>query len=182
MLRESETENLICQAVLKLMQQKSYMNITVKDIVTTANVGRSTFYLYFNSKYDVIQKIEDTFIDDLIEMSDSYRGKYPESITYKTLSYIQDHMDVFRALSGPYGDPYFQSRFERAFSDIFERRPTRVSGTRISEAELRLLYEQIAGGRWAMYKWWAFHEDAISIDEVVKLIQQINVQIYSLMF
>lgn len=59
----------IIEAFLELMKEKSYMDITVTDIITKAQVARASFYRNFNSISDIIDIITDelceTFIEDI---------------------------------------------------------------------------------------------------------------------
>lgn len=57
----------IKDAVMELMAEKSYMDITVKDIVTRAGVARASFYRNFNSINEVIDAISDELSEELIE-------------------------------------------------------------------------------------------------------------------
>lgn len=52
--RSQRTRQLLRQALIDLMQTKSYAAITVKDILDCANVGRSTFYTHFPTKDDLL--------------------------------------------------------------------------------------------------------------------------------
>jgi len=51
-------------ALLKLMEQHPYAEITVKQIVLEAQVVRKTFYRNFTSKDDVLDSILDKFITE----------------------------------------------------------------------------------------------------------------------
>lgn len=57
----------IKDAVMQLMAEKSYMDITVVDIVNCAGVARASFYRNFNSINDVIDAIADEMSEELIE-------------------------------------------------------------------------------------------------------------------
>ena len=57
----------IINAVMKLMTKKSYMDITVTDIINTTQVARASFYRNFNSINDVIEIIADEMSNELIE-------------------------------------------------------------------------------------------------------------------
>ena len=57
----------IKNAVLALMAEKLYMDITVTDIVTRAGVARASFYRNFNSINDVIEAISDELSEELLE-------------------------------------------------------------------------------------------------------------------
>lgn len=54
------SRNLIQDAFLSLAKEKSFDDITVKDISERAPVNRSTFYSHFEDKYDLL----DSFISD----------------------------------------------------------------------------------------------------------------------
>lgn len=57
----------ILDAFMELMTQKSYMEITVTDLVTTAQVARVSFYRNFDSINDVIDTIIDELSDEYME-------------------------------------------------------------------------------------------------------------------
>ena len=57
----------IKKAVMELMSGKSYMEITVTNIVTKAQVARASFYRNYNSIYDVIESIADEIVNDFVE-------------------------------------------------------------------------------------------------------------------
>ena len=57
----------IINAVMELMAEKSYMDITVTNIINTAQVARASFYRNFNSINDVIEIIADEMSNELIE-------------------------------------------------------------------------------------------------------------------
>ena len=57
----------IAKAFMELMTKKSYMDITVTDIVNNAGVARASFYRNFSSIGDVIDLIADEMYEELVE-------------------------------------------------------------------------------------------------------------------
>ena len=57
----------IQNAVMLLMTEKSYMDITVTDIVNKAGVARASFYRNFDSIYDVVDSIAEKISDEMME-------------------------------------------------------------------------------------------------------------------
>ena len=57
----------IMHAFMELMSQKAYMDITVTDIINTAQVARASFYRNFSSTNDVLDAIADDMAREFIE-------------------------------------------------------------------------------------------------------------------
>lgn len=55
----TNSEIKINQAIINLLKEKSFANITIGNICNTAQVGRSTFYNHFYDKYDVIEQMNE---------------------------------------------------------------------------------------------------------------------------
>jgi AcrR family transcriptional regulator len=52
--RVQRTNQLLRAALVSLIQEKGYENITVQNIIDRANVGRATFYAHFENKEDLL--------------------------------------------------------------------------------------------------------------------------------
>lgn len=59
----SQSEQWMIEALLQLMQSKSYSQITIKDITEKAGVSRLTFYRHFETKEDILKKHLDILFD-----------------------------------------------------------------------------------------------------------------------
>jgi AcrR family transcriptional regulator len=51
------TRNLIINAFLKLIKEKAFESISVKDITELATINRATFYRHFLDKYALLDKV-----------------------------------------------------------------------------------------------------------------------------
>ena len=98
------------QAFLRLMTQKSYLDITVTDIVQEANVARVSFYRNFSSIAAVLDSIADAAAEKLnieflplLDTSDERKLReylfnyfYQISLNYKEMWAIRGvNMDLF---------------------------------------------------------------------------------------
>lgn len=52
--RIQKTQKLLREALFSLIHEKNYDSIVVKDILDRANVGRSTFYMHFGDKDELL--------------------------------------------------------------------------------------------------------------------------------
>ena len=62
-LRKLRTQREIQQALADLLLKKTFSKITVTDIVNKALINRNTFYLHYRDKYDLVEQIIMTMVD-----------------------------------------------------------------------------------------------------------------------
>ena len=103
--RRKKTRQAILSAFQELLAQKRYENITVQDIVETADVGRSTFYTHFETKDMLLRAMcEDMFVHVLENVTDegshdfSHDRDNPAMIVSHMLYHMQDQQKNIRGL------------------------------------------------------------------------------------
>ena len=52
--RKDRTKMLLREAMIKLLREKSFDQITTTELVKTAGISRSSFYTHYQDKYDMI--------------------------------------------------------------------------------------------------------------------------------
>ncbi|MBS9338523.1 TetR family transcriptional regulator [Fructobacillus sp. M2-14] len=65
-VRYGKADYAIRQAFLGLLEKKNYNKISVKEIIEAAKINRSTFYAHYLDKEDLMDKIQEELMDDLI--------------------------------------------------------------------------------------------------------------------
>lgn len=51
------SKETIIEVLLKLLHEKSFEELKVKEIVQKAKISRSTFYLHFADKYELMEEV-----------------------------------------------------------------------------------------------------------------------------
>ena len=62
--RVERTRELLQKALIELIAERGYDAITIQDIVDRANVGRTTFYLHYNSKDELFMSCHETIVSE----------------------------------------------------------------------------------------------------------------------
>lgn len=63
-----KTQDALKKAVIELMTEKNFDDITIQDIADRANINRGTIYLHYQDKYDLLDKLIETHLNELGEM------------------------------------------------------------------------------------------------------------------
>ena len=72
-LRVKETKKLLEDSLGALLEEKSFEEIRVMDICSEAKIHRSTFYTYFNDKYELLKSILDKYEAKFLEFLKKYK-------------------------------------------------------------------------------------------------------------
>ncbi|MFJ7977173.1 TetR/AcrR family transcriptional regulator [Peribacillus sp. JNUCC 23] len=135
-----KSQEAIKKAVIELMSEKKFDDITIQDISDRANVSRRTIYLHYMDKYDLLDKLIEEHINALREIcepeteTDSIDG----SVTW--FDYFESNYLFFSSMLASKGAPFFRSRFlEFVIEDIKNVK----NGWNITEGKNRGLNEDV---------------------------------------
>lgn len=140
--RAVRTKKMIRNALSELIDEKGYNNISITDLTARADVNRGTFYLHYNDKYDLLEKVENevmqelkehaaiiSFVDILgtnsVDNIDSVNK--PMSFMLNIFQYIKENSKFMKAILGPKGDPKFHIKLKKFIAaHIFENELDKV--------------------------------------------------------
>ena len=172
-------EQLICQKLLELMEERPYDRIKVTELVKHAGIGRSTFYSHFDSIYSVVQKIEDDFIaglpDEAAYTKDALSDRRSRAGYFE---HLRQNKRTYRILNGPNGDPSFRIRLMNRSRRILLTHVASPAKTPHDAAEQRMICEFLQGGYEHMFAWWLEHDEEFSTYEMVLLTERIAGDLY----
>jgi AcrR family transcriptional regulator len=109
--RIAKSQIAIKNAVIELMSEKSFDDITIQDIADRANVNRGTIYLHYTDKYDLLDKMIEEHIENLRELCQAASEMTFQEGNYVWYEYFERHYLFFSTMLASKGAPYFRSRF-----------------------------------------------------------------------
>ncbi len=66
-----KSQQAIKEAIIELMSEKNFDQITIQDISDRANVGRRTIYHHYLDKFDLLDKLIEEHMDELRKLCQS---------------------------------------------------------------------------------------------------------------
>lgn len=128
------TKEKIQISFLKLLKEKHFMNISVRDITMAASINRGTFYLHYQDKYDLLDQMEDNLLRGLdyrlqalqpdVLLLEAEQGRI-SMLAVEVFSYIQNHAELFQVLLGENNHLGFHKRLKRFFVTHFGEKITK---------------------------------------------------------
>ncbi len=119
--RVRKTKAALRAGLIKLMQEKSIREITVRELVDEVDINRSTFYLHYTDIYDMLNKIEEELLEQLVSVTDRHKHEYynEKLNTYleEVFVILLENVDICNLLMSPNGDIQFTSKVKNLIKD-----------------------------------------------------------------
>ena len=169
--RVRRTRDALGDALIALMQEKSFETITVQDVLDRAHVSRSTFYSHYSDKDDLLMSDAEEFFESLA-MALSVRGDKSDRVfpVEEFFAHLVDAQQFFKALvkSGKFHDNMELARGH--FARGIERRLSELpGGQRIPAGQLPAIAFTHAGALLSLLTWWidrGMREPPAEMDEL----------------
>lgn len=124
-----KTEKLLDDTFIDILSTKPLHKISVKEITTKANLSRGTFYLHYEDKYSILEKIEETMLRELLMVNSTFYkfnffnhdSNEPFPYFEETYIWVLNNKKYLKALLGTYGNPNFTLKWKSYISDYFMR-------------------------------------------------------------
>jgi AcrR family transcriptional regulator len=177
--RIQKTQTLLRAALASLIREKDYDSIAVKEILDRANVGRSTFYMHFRDKddllvsgiHDMLSSVHSTGLP-----SSAARHDKLTSFSLPIFEYHEAHRHTGKDRMGTRGRAIAHDHLRRVLTKLLaeevgrpDRRP-RNTGRRVPPA---LLVQYVASTFILVLNWWLESRSPLSPKEVNDLFRSL---------
>ena len=88
----------ILAALLKMMQEQPFADISISALVSTAQVGRASFYRNFTDKEDVLRQENDRLTAQWKQSYEAEEHAAPNELLISLLDFYKEHSDFCLAL------------------------------------------------------------------------------------
>jgi AcrR family transcriptional regulator len=169
--RANRTRNRLGMAFLELIHERPIEAVTVQDVLDRASVGRSTFYLHFRDKNDLLLSQLEIFLE---HMSTWLSVNKEKSLRVAPVAEMFDHLEQQRKLycilrdAGRLAD-FFDLAQDYFARGIEQRLIDTGRVTKLSKPELVARANALAGSLLSLLRWWMDRidkEPAAKMDEM----------------
>jgi AcrR family transcriptional regulator len=155
--RSQRTRQSLSAALIELMLEKRYDEISVQDIIDRANVGRSTFYAHYLDKEDLLisdfTRVLDTLSPHIQPAQSSEHQVAPSLAPF--FHHVQMHHQLYKALARGGGiDFLYRKGHERLRHNIEQHLGALVPAGQTPAAPLPFVADYVAGAILTTLTWW----------------------------
>ncbi|MEQ2528424.1 TetR/AcrR family transcriptional regulator [Bacillaceae bacterium CLA-AA-H227] len=155
--RIAKSQEAIKQALIELMSEKGFDNITIQDIADRANVNRGTIYLHYLDKFDLLDKIMEEHINNMHNFCESATEMDFIESTVHCMEYLESNYLFFSTMLVSEGAPYFRNRFLKFNIEEFRKDVDITTGKNFGQNE-DVVVQFVANAYVGVVEWWLKNE------------------------
>ncbi|MDQ0193523.1 TetR/AcrR family transcriptional regulator [Paenibacillus wynnii] len=119
--RQARSKQLMREALLSILEEKSIEGITVTDIANRADINRGTFYLHYRDVADMLDQMKDEAFEQIrnriLQLNPKELMVYADrNEPYPKITLIFEEVErqagFFKVMFGPHGDVSYINRFK----------------------------------------------------------------------
>ncbi len=182
--RVRRTRIRLRDALIQLILEKGYDNITIQEITDTADLSRATFYLHYKDKDELLASSLEEMFDELMDSVkdlmlrrklELVEGDAPSLPAFK---HVEEYADLYKSLLG-----------EKGVSSVINRILNYIAG--IGAQQYRLVIEDedeanlpvpidvasrhLAGAMFSMVSWWIDNDMPYTAEEMAQHFHRLTV-------
>lgn len=175
-LRIQKTYEALFTAFQKLLAEKKFEDITVRELCLHAKIRTATFYSHFTDKYDffafMVQRIQQEFWENCeLSLADMEPENYISNVICAGLDFLEQNETFIYAVEANsilaptmhMLSKEMHSRILQQFQMIADR------GTKLT-APPEILTELFAGAISQICRWWYMHREKMSKQQLLEIL------------
>ncbi|GAA3714510.1 TetR/AcrR family transcriptional regulator [Salinicoccus jeotgali] len=183
-LRVQKTLQSIDDAIIKLLKEKSFENITIKDISDEAMINRGTFYSHYSDKYELIESFQVALVSDIEALlygnivGESYseiaESQIKETIL-KVFEYLKENRIRVLTVANSVGTTEFAKYFSRHMYDFYKVKSEEFGVDLNSEGFTDYLITYVTNAHMGIFLKWLKNDCQESTEEMAGLIETFTI-------
>jgi len=151
--RVLRTREALRNALLALMVERGWEGVDIQSLCERANIGRSTFYLHYPNKEELLRGCFDDLRVALREQAQRSGVCPPDQLAFVggLIEHVHQQQLVFRAMLGRRSGHFVQDRFRELLVDLVEEeRPANTACSWRAHA----VSNYVGGALFQLLSWW----------------------------
>lgn len=171
--RVQRTRRALREALIALLAERGWDDLTVQDLCDRADIGRSTFYLQFRSKEDLLDGSLADLREGLVQQARAAGegGVGTLHFVRGLLAHVDEQRKLFRSLIGRRSGHAVQARFRDMVVRLVE---DDLAGIADKSWHRDAAARYVAGALFELLVWWADARPAPAAEEVERLLGQLT--------
>lgn len=184
--RVRRTRQALQDALISLILEKGYDTVTIEEITDRADLGRTTFYLHFRDKEELLLQAVESIVEDFIEKhimdlereltpeltAESLRVNLDERILFYVFEHARENADLYKVMLRGEGSSKTTERMRLLISEEAIKRLQHHPAVEL-KVPLNFFGAYFAGALIEVVTWWLENDQPYTVEDMVEYFQQL---------
>ncbi len=169
--RATQTRPILCSALLSLLEERPFEQLTVREITAKAEIGYATFFRHYPDKEALLNDLAASQISDLLAMTLPILDTADTRASSRALcTYVWEHRKLWSALLTGGASAILKDEFIRQAQQLAEASPNPGAWL---PADLTVVFS--VTGTVEILAWWLKQKDPPSVDQMGEVVDSLIV-------
>jgi AcrR family transcriptional regulator len=169
--RSERTQRLLANALMALLLERRYADLTVQDILDQANIGRSTFYAHYWDKDDLLTSSVEGMVLALSRQMEQTPGELLPSL--ELFQHVQAHYHHYQALVRGQGIELVLRTLRIQLCAQVEPQLRALHPPPLPAIAITVMAQGIVGTLLALLQWWLETEMSLRPEQLDRYFRQL---------
>jgi AcrR family transcriptional regulator len=171
--RVQRTHRTLRDALIGLILERGWEEVSVQALCDRANVGRSTFYAHFASKEDLLTAGLGELRKTLRQQHGSQTGSSGKTLGFARgiIEHVHEQQRLFRAIVGKRSGHVVQTRFRQFLIELVQED---LAGLARPGSRRDATVHYVAGAFYELLTWWLDTRNPLQPSEVEELFHRLT--------
>ncbi len=178
--RIQRTRDLLQKALIELISERGYDAITIQDIADRANVGRTTFYVHYNSKDDLFMSCHQAIVSEFhigplhpLSREELLSPEAPPGVASAYRHLEEARVPLYSIFQGRDG-PLILRQIRDGSAQEIEVNLRAAFAEADSAIPLDMLANYLAGAQIALMQWWLDKRQPHTIENLAQAFHRLQ--------
>ena len=167
--RVRKTRRQLHEALINLILERGWDEVSVQDVCERADVGRSTFYVHFADKEELLLIGLDDLHQMLAQAGTQEKGRF--AFAEGLIEHARDKARLLRAIIGKRGCPNVQRQFREVVMQLVQ---SELADLEIEEKQRQVIVRFIGGGLAELLTTWIDRPSNVDVTAMASTFRQLT--------
>ena len=154
--RVLRTRRLLKQALLDLISERPFEEITIREITDHADIGYATFFRHYDGKDELMLELFSEMIEELESIQPRHSERYFEEEGYRLFQHVEENQSMYR---GILDSRVFARKFRNRMSEMVQMHIHNHTDNIINRAiPTEIAANHMVSSLLALVEWWLSNE------------------------
>lgn len=174
--RVQKTRKLLKDALISLIIEEGYEAVTIQEILDSANVGRSTFYIHFENKQELLHSCFEEFHESFEKYKSSSENFGSSDFILNLFRLVERNRRLCKALLGRDDMTFFNPIHSFIFT-YFEASIKKINiYKKQSSLQSEMLTCYITSALLGTLRWWVDNDMPYTAEEMDRIFRKLALQ------